>query len=413
VRLLEWDRDFGVFFGTQGISNIGDAAWNVLIPLYILQLTHDPLQVSAVAVVEVGAYVALRFPLGALSDRREGRRLMIAADAGRLLLTLAIPVVSLLHGPVLPVIYAVIVPLEACSALFESAAGAAVPMLVPENERGKAYAWQESLESLAWVIGPPAGGLLAAAAGTGRALALDSASFGVSIAGLAVIRKRFEPAPDARAEPLRASMLAGLRLMAADRVLRRDQLIWSLYSVAGSGIVLGLIYVGTHGGRSGDVLATTAIAAYAAGSAAGTLLAGKLAWSASSPWLAAAAGLAATAAGAGLVALAARPAILAGAAVFGLGEGYVLVVHLTLRARATPEGYFGRITGVAGVAGQLTTGLSMIWLGLALRLGHGRTTFAIMGAAVALLAVWVAAAPKPPLPPSVEAPTGNVPELRS
>jgi predicted MFS family arabinose efflux permease len=395
VRLFQWDRDFGVFFCTQGISNVGDAAWNVLVPLYVLQLTHNPLQVSAVAVAEVGAYVALRFPLGALSDRREGRRLMIAADVGRLLLTLAIPVVSLLHGPTLTTIYIVIVPLAACSALFESASATAVPMLVPEDERGKAYAWQESLESLAWVVGPPVGGLLAAVAGTGRALALDSASFVVSIVGLVVIRKRFDPVPDSRDEPLRTSMLAGLRLMISDRVLRRDQLIWSLYSVIGSGIVLGLIYVGTRGGRSGDVLATTAIAAYAAGSAAGTLLAGRISRSASSPWLAAAAGLVATAAGAGLVALGAVPAVLAGAALFGLGEGYVLVVHLTLRASATPEGYFGRITGFAGVVGQLTTGLSMVWLGLALRLAQGRTTFAIMGAAAALLAVWVALAPKP------------------
>jgi hypothetical protein len=37
----------------------------------------------------------------------------------------------------------------------------------------------------------------------------------------------------------------------------------------------------------------------------------------------------------------------------------------------------------------------MVWLGLALRLAQGRTTFAIMGAAAALLAVWVALAPKP------------------
>jgi hypothetical protein len=41
-RLLDWDGDFGIFFCTQGVSNIGDAAWGVLIPLYVLQLTHNP-----------------------------------------------------------------------------------------------------------------------------------------------------------------------------------------------------------------------------------------------------------------------------------------------------------------------------------------------------------------------------------
>ena len=70
-------------------------------------------------------------------------------------------------------------------------------------------------------------------------------------------------------------MRSGLRLMLADRVLRRDQLIWSLYSVLGGSIVLGLVYVGNKGGRDDAVLATLAVATYAAGSAVGTLLAGR------------------------------------------------------------------------------------------------------------------------------------------
>jgi len=394
VRLFQWDRDFGVFFCTQGVSNIGDAAWNVLIPLYVLQLTHNPLQVSAIAIIEAVAFSLLRMPFGALADRLECRRLMIIADLGRTLLTLVIPVATALHAPTLTVIYIVIVPIEGFSALFDSASGTAVPMLVTEDKRGMAYAWQESLESIAWVIGPPLGGLLAVAFGTGRALGLDSVTFLVSIAGLVAIRKRFAPEPDAEHEPMWASMRSGLRLMIADRVLRRDQLVWSLYSILGGSIVLGLVYVSTKGGRNDATLATLAVAAYAAGSAVGTLLAAKFEH-APNLWLAEAAGLAVAAAGAGLLAAGGVPAILAGGALFGLGEGLVLVFHLTLRARVTPDGYFGRITGVAGVAGQITGGLSMVWLGLVLRFAPGRAAFIVLAAAAAALAAVVAIAPKP------------------
>ncbi len=289
MRLLQWDRDFGVFFSTQGISNIGDAAYGVLIPLYVLQLTHNPLQVSAIAIIEAVTFVVLRMPFGALADRLECRRLMIVADIARALLTAVIPVATALHAPTLTVIYIVIVPIEAFSALFDSAAGAAVPMLVPEDKRAVAYAWQESFESAAWVIGPPLGGLLAVAFGTGKAVGLDSLTFLVSVAGLLAVSKRFEPEPDAAAEPIWASMRSGLKLMIADRVLRRDQLIWSLYSILGGSIVLGLVYVGTEGGREDAVLATLAVAAYAAGSAVGTLLAGRFE-NAPSLWLAEAAG---------------------------------------------------------------------------------------------------------------------------
>ena len=397
MRLFQWDRDFGVFFSTQGISNIGDAAWNVLIPLYVLQLTHNPLQVSAIAVIEAVAFGLLRMPFGALADRFECRRLMIIADVGRALLTAVIPVATALHAPTLTVIYIVIVPIEAFSALFDSAAGAAVPMLVPQDKRGTAYAWQESLESIAWVIGPPAGGLLAAGFGTGKAVGLDSVSFLASIAGLLAIGKRFEPEPEAGQEPMRASMKSGLRLMIADRVLRRDQLVWSAYSVLGGSIVLALVYVGTRDGRSDAVLATLAVAAYAAGSAVGTLLAARFE-NAPDLWLAEAAGLGVAAAGAALLAAGGTPEVIAGGALFGLGEGLVLVFHLTLRARVTPDGYFGRITGVAGVAGQITSGLSMAWLGLVLRLAPGRTAYVVLAAAAAALALGVAIVPKPPRP---------------
>jgi len=400
ARLLGWDRDFGVFFCTQGISNIGDAAWGVLIPLYVLQHTHNPLQVSAVAVVEVAANALLQLPLGALADRYESRRLMIVADIGRMLLTLAVPLVTLLHGPVLVAIYAVIVPSAALSSLFNGASGSAVPNLVPANARAKAYAWQESFESVAWVVGPPAAGLLAVAFGTGPALVIDSASFLISVAGLAVIRARFTPPANTRAEGLAASMRSGLRLMISNRVLRRGQLIWGMYSVLGSGIVLGLVYVGTRGGGPGGSLsATVAVAAYAAGSAIGTLCAGRLDDGEMNPWYAAAGGLLAAAAGAGLIAVGEPGAIQAGATAFGIGEGFLLVVHLTVRARATPNGYFGRINGAAGVVGQITTGLSMVWLGLALRLAHGKTTFIVLCGALIVLGVCVVLSPAVPLPP--------------
>jgi hypothetical protein len=395
---LRSNRDFAIFFCTQGISNVGDAASGLLIPLFVLQLTHNPLQVSAVAALEIATFIGLRIPFGALSDRRERRRLMLGADLARAALTLAIPVTSALHGPALAVVYAVTVPISAASALFDAGASAAVPLLVPEESRAAAYGLTESAESVAWVIGPPLGGLLGLAIGTGEALGLDSASFLVSAAGLLAIRTRFRPTAQTSTERVWAATKAGLRLIASDAVLRRDQLIWGLYSVLGGSIVLGLVYVGSRGGSKDTILGSLALAAYAAGSAGGTLAAGAL--KPPSPWLAMSGGLLAAAAGAALVATQAGAAVLIGAALFGFGEGLVLVFHLTLRANATPESYLGRVTGVSTVMGQVAGLLSVGWLGLALRLGHGRIAFVILGAALLALAAWVALAPKPAIQPA-------------
>jgi MFS transporter, DHA3 family, macrolide efflux protein len=291
------------------------------------------------------------------------------------------------------VVYAVIVPLSASSALFESGSGGAVPMLTAEASRGAAFALTEGAESLAWVIGPPIAGLLAVLIGTGQALVLDSASFLVSVIGLLAMRTRFQPDQDTRQPRLWEATKAGLRLIISNAVLRRDQLIWTLYSMLGGSIVLGLVYVGSHDGQTKAVLGSVAVAVYAAGSAGGTLAAGAL--KPKTPWFAMAAGLFVAACGAGLVAVQAAPAVLAGAALFGTGEGLLLVFHLTLQASATPESYFGRVSGVSSVLGQLAGGLSVAWLGLVLQFGDGRIAFIILGISALALAAWVAAMPKP------------------
>lgn len=406
MRLFRWNRDFAIFFCTQGVSNIGDAARNILIPLYVLQLTHAPLQVSAVAAIEAAGFAVFRIPLGALSDARERRRLMIAADVARTLLTLAIPLTSVLGGPVLAVIYTVILPVTAASALFESGAGGAVPLLVPKQDRSMAYAWREGFESMAWVIGPPVGGLLAALFGTGKALGIDSLSFVVSVIGLLAIRTRFEPDQQVRGQRLWTSAKDGLRLIFSSPVLRRDQVIWGLYSLLGAGIVLGLLYLGSHDGHQDTVLASVAVAVYAAGSAGGTLLAGAL--NPPNMWLAMAGSLAVAAVGAGLVAAQTTGTLLAGAALFGLGEGLLLVFHLTLRTNATPESYFGRVSGVSGVIGQVAGGLSVAWLGLVLQLVHARAAFILLAGGVLAIAAWVALSRKPAIAPP--APPGRAQE---
>jgi hypothetical protein len=87
----------------------------------------------------------------------------------------------------------------------------------------------------------------------------------------------------------------------------------------------------------------------------------------------------------------------------------VLVFHLTLRANATPDSYLGRVTGVSTVIGQVAGLVSVGWLGLALRFGHGRIAFVILGAALLALAAWVALPPKPAVQPSAPQPSDAQP----
>jgi MFS family permease len=122
-----------------------------------------------------------------------------------------------------------------------------------------------------------------------------------------------------------------------------------------------------------------AISAYAVGSLAGTLLAGRFGnRPAEAPVLAGSA-----MGGAALVALAwmgALPLVIGGSAAFGLAEGFILVIYLTARAHAIPDELLGRVTSTAmtvsngmGMVGVMAVGVMLDHVG-------GVMTLTVMGA---------------------------------
>jgi MFS transporter, ENTS family, enterobactin (siderophore) exporter len=395
LSLLRRNRAFAIFAVTQNVSNLGDAVSTVAVPLYLLQLTRSPALAAALGIVHIVPAVALQLPLGALVDRWDRRRTLLWADVGRGLITLAIPVTAILHGPVVPVLFATAVPLGALSALFAAGFGAITPGLVGRDRVEQAYALTEGGESLAWVLGPVVAGVLVTAVGGPIALAVDGASFLVSAAGLAAIQVP-RAGPAAERGSLWGELAGGLRFLVTNRTLRGAQAAWTLYGVLGFGVVLGLVAVGSGGGPGGARLASLAVAAYAAGSLAGTLLAGWRRLPRPSPVIAGC--LAVFAAGAVLVATGAEFAVLAGGLLFGLSEGYFLITWLTIRAEATPDALMGRITAAGGLLGQAATAVGVGWMGLALQVAGGPVAFSLLAVLVLALAGWVALARPVPAP---------------
>lgn len=390
LTLLRRNRGFSIFLATQVTSNPGDAVSSVVVPLLVLQITRSPALVAAVALLEVIPSLLLKLPFGALLDRWDRRQTMLAADLARCVLTLVVPLTAV-HGPVLLALFAVAAPLSVFGCLFGAGFGALTPSLAGRERAAAAYALVEGAESLAWVGGPIVAGLLVVTIGGANALAVDGLSFLVSALGLALIPSpaRTEAANGRRS--LRREVMDGLRFLARNAVLRRAQLSWTLYTAIGcAGVVTGLVFVGSRGGAGGPALASLGVATYAAGSALGTIGAG---WRRpASPWRGIAACLATLALGAVLIAIGVAPTVLAGALLFGLGEGFFLVVYLAVRAEATPDELMGRITGAAGLLGKVASGIGVTWMGLALQWLGGAGAFCLLAALALLLAAWMAAA---------------------
>ncbi|HXQ10721.1 MAG TPA: MFS transporter [Caulobacteraceae bacterium] len=384
LELIRANRPFSIFLLTQGLSNLGDSVRTVAIPLLVLQLTHAPILVAAVALLETAPYFAFHLPMGAQLDRIDRRRAMLAADLGRGALVLAIPLTAWLHGPIVVALFVVAAPLSLLSSVFDAGGGAIIPNLVERESLGQAYALFEGAESLAWVAGPMVAGLIAAAWGTANALVIDAGSFLASATGLALIRiGRIERGP---AEPVWTQVWEGIAFLARSPTLRRMQLTWSLYGVIGYGAVTGLIFIGSRGGTAGAALASLAVSAYALGSLGGTFLAGRIDMRRAAALVAGA--LVAFGAGALLVATRWPAAMLAGALGIGAGEGFFLVIWLTRRARETPERLMARVVTVSAILARIASGLAVTWMALALGWMHGSGGFLIAGGLGFALAAW-------------------------
>ncbi len=112
---------------------------------------------------------------GALSDRADLRKLMVACDIGG---AVVFGVLALL--PPFGVILVLAALGTALQAPYSPARSTFIAALVSQDETATAYAIENTAFNLQVAIGPVIGGLLFAAFGAGTALAIDAASFLVS-----------------------------------------------------------------------------------------------------------------------------------------------------------------------------------------------------------------------------------------
>lgn len=152
---------------------------------------------------------------GLLVDRLPNRKLMIAAQLGQGAAALGLA----LSLSDLPLVFAFVALLSAGNAIARPASSALIPALVGEDDATRGYSWISSSASTGLLLGTAAGGVLVAGLGAHDALLIDALTYAVQATTLLLVRADRRP----RRHPDRPSagrqILAGLRFLAADRVL--------------------------------------------------------------------------------------------------------------------------------------------------------------------------------------------------
>ena len=165
-----------LFLATMG-SSVGTLMAAVALTLDVQERTkhspHTGLWVSAVLIVAFLPTVVVGLFFGPLLDRLQRRALMIAADAIRVGVFVALP-----FAPSAGAVVGLALVAGLATGFFRPAVYAGVPNLVDEELLPKANALLQSVENLSWMLGP----LLGAIAGPTISYAVNAASFVVSIA---------------------------------------------------------------------------------------------------------------------------------------------------------------------------------------------------------------------------------------
>src|SRR4051794_33998785 len=213
-------RNFRCLLAAAATANLADGIFQVALPLVALGVTRDPGAFAAVTLVGRLPWLLVALPAGALADRLDRRRTMVRVDVARVAVLGALAAVVAAGRQELWTLYVVAFALGIGETLHDTAAQSVLPSIVGPDDLARANSRQYAVElSANQFVGPPLGGLLAAATLAG-ALSASVVGYALAAVALSLLVGSFRPRRTGEVTPLREDIAAGVRSLAGHRLLR-------------------------------------------------------------------------------------------------------------------------------------------------------------------------------------------------
>lgn len=388
LRLLWRNKAFRALWSARVISFTGDSLSLVALMLHVAGSTGQALAVSLLLLVGDFAPALLGPVTGAISDRFDLKRVMMACELiqGVLLLVIALTL------PPLPVLLALVGVRAVAGQVFQPASRAAVPALVRGQDLETANSTLGFGTNVAEALGPFLAAAMFPFVGVRGVLLVDAVSFLVSAAMLAFVPS-LPPAPSGEEGPpasLFQQAKLGLGYIWAAPVVRVIALGFCAV-VAFNGVDdVALVVLAKETFRAGDSAVGLLLGSVGVGLVLGYALLARFGVAASMPVLLLA-GFAVSSVGNLLTGLAwAVSAALAMQAVRGIGIAAMDVATNTLIQRVVPPGMLGRVFGNLYGAIGVAAALSYVGGGLLLDATSAPVTLMVAGAGGTLATLLVA-----------------------
>lgn len=213
-------RNFTALWIGTGVTNLADGVFKLVLPLIAVSMTDSPALVAGASLANTLPWLLFALPAGVFADRIDRRRLIMVATAGRVLVILALVLCLLGGGLSLSVLYLAAVLLGVGEVFTDTTRMSVIQMVVPRNRLESAFAKLTATETVAnEFVGPPLGGLLAAA-GFALAVGVSGIGYVVALLALAVMTGGYRRATQSGPTMIRADIKAGVRYVWNERTLR-------------------------------------------------------------------------------------------------------------------------------------------------------------------------------------------------
>ncbi|GIF17509.1 MFS family permease [Actinoplanes tereljensis] len=225
-------------------GNVGTWMQTVGAQWLVVQEPHAATWVSLVQAVTMLPVLLLALPSGALADRFDRRRLLLAVQIGLFAVASVLTVFTWLDLMPPALLLGFTFLLGVGQALTLPTWQAVIPEVVPRDELPSASALGAVNTNLARSAGPAVAGLLVAQIGSAAVFGLNALSFAVFAAALAWWRRPAQ-APDSHPEHFGSALRAGGRYVRYSPTVRLLLLRVVLFVLPGS-VVWGLLPVVAH-----------------------------------------------------------------------------------------------------------------------------------------------------------------------
>ena len=248
-------------WAASAVSNFGDGLSVVAYPWLASALTRNPLAIAGVGIASRLPWLLFTLPAGVITDRRDRRRLILAMDLLRFVLTMGIALAVLaseasLNDPAdiadglasvpensvlaIGLLYVAAVLLGMAEVLRDNSAQTLMPSLVEQQqlERANGRLWAAEM-IMNGFVGPPAAGLLLAVS-FALPFFVDAGTFAVAAGLMFLVAGDFSPkGGDDRAAAAPSSLRADIR--EGVTWLRGNPLLWSMAIALGLTNGMGMV----------------------------------------------------------------------------------------------------------------------------------------------------------------------------